>query len=167
MKKYLLFSKALTLVVFSTVLLMSCKKEQSNVADTVIPPASDNGAMIVSGGSTGPYEGSIDQTYAPALATNYAKKYDEDNQVQYVAFKADELISFLQNLKTKYQSDYIYVNFGVYGKGAPALNSKDNGRLTVFFTGNKIPVTIKRRTEGIGALSLSDDEFLNHGEIYP
>jgi hypothetical protein len=165
MKKYSLFSRALTLVVLATVVLMSCKKEQSEVADTIVPPATDNSGLIVSGSGNGPYSGSIDQSYAAALAGNYAKKYDDDDQVQYVSFKADELISFLQNLKAKYKSDYIYVNFGVYGKGAKPVSSKDWGRLTVFFTGNKIPATIKRRTEGV--MDLSDDEFLNHGQIYP
>ncbi|HEY1018787.1 MAG TPA: hypothetical protein VGE25_07310, partial [Sediminibacterium sp.] len=79
--------------------------------------------------------------------------------------KAKDLIAFINGLQAKYKSDVIYVNFGVYGRGALPVSSKDYGRLTVFFTGNKIPApAITRRTDGIGDPL---DEFLNHGQLVP
>jgi len=119
---------------------------------------------------SGAYAGSIKPSYASALAANYIKQYgSDDNQTQSVAFSAKDLIAFLNGLQTKYKSDIIYVNFGVYGKGALPVNSKDYGRLTVFFTGNKIPApTSSLHNNGI-LDNLDDvlDEFLNHGSMLP
>jgi len=144
------------------VFLAACQKDQGAVSKET-PAASSENTIVGVAGSQG--EG-VTPSYAGALAYNYSRKYNEDNQAQYVVFDAATLSKFIATLQSKYGSTKIYVNFGVYGKGAPAVNSKDNGRLTVFFTGDKIPApTTGRRNDGI----ISDvvDEFLNHGNIYP
>lgn len=151
--------------VFIAMMFTACQKEQST--DTAAVSNAASSENIVSGvASYGAWSGSIPPSYASALAYNYAKTYDDNNQPQYVAFNAKDLAAFINNLQTKYGSKTIYVNFGVYGKGAPAVKSKDNGRLTVFFTGDKIaaPIIGGRRD---GVTIDPADEFLNHGELFP
>jgi len=144
-----------------TVLFSSCQKEQAAATDDTTATSE----RVVGVAGVGPYAGSINAGYAASLAANYAKKFGDDDQTLRVEFKAKDLIAFINGLQTKYKSDVVYVNFGVYGKGALPVNSKDYGRLTVFFTGNKIPApSTTRRNDGIGD---SLDEFLNHGGIYP
>lgn len=159
MKKLVFLFGTIMLV---TVLFSSCQKEQT--AATEDTAATSERVVGVAG--TGPYAGSINPGYASSLAMNYAKKYvNDDQQSLRVEFKTKDLIAFINGLQTKYNSDVVYVNFGVYGKGALPVNSKDYGRLTVFFTGNKIPApSATRRNDGIGDPL---DEFLNHGGIYP
>lgn len=156
MKKLVLLFGTIMLV---TVFFSSCQKEQT-VAET---PEAATERNVVGVAGVGPYEGSITPSYAASLAANYVDKYG--NKSIRVEFKAKDLVAFINGLQAKYKSDVIYVNFGVYGKGAEAVNNKDNGRLTVFFTGNKIPApSTSRRTDGT---SDGTDEFLNHGGIYP
>lgn len=157
MKKLVLLFGTIMLV---TVFFSSCQKEQT-VAET---PAANENSNIVGVAGVGPYAGSIAPSYAASLAANYADKYG--NKSIRVEFKAKDLVAFINGLQAKYKSDIIYVNFGIYDeKNAPAVNKKDNGKLTVFFTGNKIPApSSSRRTDGVlDGL----DEFLNHGQIYP
>ncbi len=165
MKKFSFFSTAVLVSAVAVFLFVSCQKEQNTVANETNTAASEAPMKAVAGG--GPYAGSINRSYAASLAANYTKKYGTDSdQTQSVAFSANDLIAFINGLKTKYQSDIIYVNFGVYGNGAAPVNPKDWGRLTVYFTGNKIPApSTGRRNDGI----LSDllDDFLNHGEMFP
>lgn len=168
MKMNSIFSTTLLLVTVFAVTFTSCKKEQTAAtSDATAAASAENNHMVVVNGS-GLYSGSIKASYASSLAANYAKQYGSDNsQTQSVAFSAKDLIAFLSGLQTKYKSDIIYVNFGVYGKGALPLNSKDNGRLTVFFTGNKIPApSANRRNDDIGDDG-SMDEYLNHGSMLP
>lgn len=157
MKKLVLLFGTMMLV---TVFFSSCQKEQT-VAET---PEAANESNIVGVAGVGPYEGSITPSYAASLAANYVDKYG--NKSIRVEFKAKDLVAFINGLQAKYKSDIVYVNFGVYNeKNAPAVSSKDNGKLTVFFTGNKIPAPYSsRRTDGS---SDGTDEFLNHGGIYP
>jgi len=159
MKKLVFLLGTIMLV---TVLFSSCQKEQA--AATEDTAATSERVVGVAG--NGPYEGSINPGYAASLVMNYAKKYGNDDQQSLrVEFKAKDLIAFINGLQTKYKSDIVYVNFGVYGKGALPVNPKDYGRLTVFFTGNKIPApSTTRRNDGLGDPL---DEFLNHGGIYP
>lgn len=158
MKKLVFLFGTIMLV---TVLFSSCQKEQT--AATEDTAATSERVVGVAG--TGPYEGSINAGYAASLAANYAKKFGGDDQTLRVEFKAKDLIAFINGMQAKYKSDIVYVNFGVYGRGAQPVNPKDYGRLTVFFTGNKIPApAATRRTDGIGDPL---DEFLNHGQIYP
>lgn len=158
MKKLVLLFGTMMLV---TVFFSSCQKEQT-VAET---PATANESNIVGVAGVGPYTGSIAPSYAASLAANYAKKFGDKDQSIRVEFKTKDLIAFINGLQAKYKSDVIYVNFGVYGKGAEPVNPKDYGRLTVFFTGNKIPApSATRRTDG---LLDGLDEFLNHGGLVP
>lgn len=162
MKKFSFISSVLLLVVVITFLFIGCQKESSVTEEEV--SASDNASIkaIVGNGS---FEGSIDGSYAASLQRNFRQEYDTDNQTLQVAFSAKNLAAFIGSLQTKYKSDIIYVNFGVYGKGASAPNAKDNGRMTVFFTGNNMPGS-KGGVKSNGATS-SSDEYLNHGEIFP
>ncbi|MES2005109.1 MAG: hypothetical protein V4450_11340 [Bacteroidota bacterium] len=165
MKKFYSFSSTLLLSAVVSVLLLSCQKEQAAATDDTATPALENRVVGVQGG--GPYSGSINPSYAASLGANYAKKYGSgDDQTQLVAFSAKDLVSFINGLKAKYKSDTIYVNFGIYGKGALPANSKDYGRLTVFFTGNRIPAP-STRVGNNGLLDDVLDEFLNHGGLVP
>ena len=153
------------LVGVSIIVFAACQKEQSTtpVSQETASVPTDETRIVGVAGSAGQ---GVSPTYAGALAYNYSRKYDDENQAQYVVFDAATLSKFIANLQSKYGSTKIYVNFGVYGKGAPALNKKDDGRLTVFFTGDKIPApSAHRKTDGL--LDVLEDEFLNHGNIYP
>ncbi len=161
MKKLSTISSGLLFTVMVIAFFAACKKEQSTVSQETAAIPADETRIVGVAGSLG--EG-VSPSYAAALTANYSKKYDEKNQVQYIVFDAATLNKFIANLQSKYGATKIYVNFGVYGKDAPALDSKDNGRLTVFFTGDKIPAPSSRYGND-GASS--SDEFLNHGTIYP
>lgn len=167
MKKFSFLSAAVLLSSIVVVLLISCQKEQSAASDEPQMSSTEETHIVALSGS-GPYSGSIKPSYASSLAANYAKKYGSDEgQAQYVAFSAKDLVAFINGLQAKYKSDIIYVNFGVYGRGAFPVNSKDYGRLTVFFTGNKINGVNNRGTNGVADDVSANDEFLNHGQIYP
>ncbi len=156
------------LVVFALTAFAACQKEQSPSANSA-STATGSESMQVGVAGAGNFAGSIQPSYASALASNYARVYGSSkSQTQYVAFSAKDLESFIHNLRTKYGSDVILVNFGVYGQGANAVNSKDNGRLTVFFTGNNLPGSSAggRRNDGVSDGG-GPDEFLNHGELVP
>ncbi len=165
MKKFTFLSGMVLIATVVAVLFVSCQKEQSPVTDeTASASSSENQVVGIAG--TGSYAGSIDASYASSLAANYANKYNDADQTQYVSFSAKELVSFINSLRTKYKSDLIYVNFGVYGNGAKPLNDKDYGRLTVFFTGNKIPApTSGHKTDD--TTDDGSDAFLNHGGVFP
>ena len=162
MKKIFSTSSIILSAIMAMVFLAACQKDQDAVSTETAAASSENTVVGVAGS-----EGQgVTSSYAGALAYNYTKKYNEDNQSQYVVFDAATLSKFIANLQTKYGSKKVYINFGVYGKGAPAQNSKDNGRLTVFLTGDKIPApTSGRRNDGI--VSDLTDEFLNHGGLLP
>ena len=163
MKKFS-FDAKLAIIAIAAVLFVSCQKDQSATPDNT--NANNTESRVVGTAGTGTWAGSIPPSYAAALVANYNDKYDDRNQTQYVAFSINDLSEFLNNLKAKYKSDQVYVNFGVYGKGAKPVNDKDWGRLTVFFTGNKIPApSSSKKTDGI--LDGLQDEFLNHGGLVP
>lgn len=168
MKKFTSFLNALTLLVFACILFAACQKEQNTTSTETNAVSADNEKVVgVAGG--GKYAGSISNSYAASLAANYLSKYGDDkNHTNYVVFSAKDLKQFITDLQAKYKSDSIYVNFGVYGRGAAPVNSKDYGRLTVFFTGNNISFsTGSRRNDGFTADNGSQDEFLNHGSMLP
>ena len=157
MKKNLSIGSILLSAVMMVIVLSACQKEQSTVTpETAAIPSEQVNIVGVK------LDGTVTASYASALAANYAKVYHENNQSQYIVFKANDLIAFINGLKAKGATE-VYVNFGVYGNGAAAVNAKDNGRLTVFFTGNKIPAPRGGpRTNAAG-----DEEFLNHGQLVP
>lgn len=159
MKKLVFLFGTIMLV---TVLFSSCQKEQAAATEDTTATSDER---VVGTAGSGPYAGSINAGYAASLAANYAKKFGNDDQTLRVEFKAKDLIAFINGMQAKYKSDIVYVNFGVYGRGAQPANPKDYGRLTVFFTGNRIPApSAARRNDGIGDPL---DEFLNHGGLVP
>jgi hypothetical protein len=167
MKKFS-FRSASSMIIVAVALFLSCQKEQGSVAVDPVTGATSEQVTIGKDGS-GPLAGAIQSSYAAALAENYQKRYgNDDKQSQSVAFSAKDLIKFINTLQTKYKSDIIYVNFGVYGKGAAPVNAKDYGRLTVFFTGNNMPgLSATVRRDGVGDPDTEGGQFLNHGGIAP
>lgn len=170
MKKFSSFTGMLLTAILVVVVFAACQKEQSSTVNQETASTSSDETTIVRTAGTGNLPGEISPSYAAALAANFSKEFaNEDEYTQYVAFNAKDLVAFINNLQNKYKSDIVYVNFGLYGKDAPAVNSKNNGRLTVFFTGNKIPApnSSARRNNGIFDLTTVTDEFLNHGQLVP
>lgn len=166
MKKFSFLSATVLVSAITVVLFVACQKEQVATPEEQAVPASEGAVRGIAGG--GPFSGSVNSSYAAALADNFNKKFgrDDDNMSQSVAFNAKDLIGFINNLQTKYKSDIIYINFGVYGKGAKPVNAKDWGRLTVFLTGNKIGSTGGRRNDGVNEEEESD-QYLNHAQLFP
>ncbi len=162
MKKFSnIIGTALTAVIVMVV-FAACQKDQTTVTQETAAVSSEQTQLIGVTGSGGEV---VSGSYAAALQSNYYRKYnDDDNKPQYVAFDAATLSAFIAKLQSS-GSTKIYVNFGVYGKGSPAPNDKDNGKLTVFFTGSKVP-TPSSRYRGDGS-SLDGEDFLNHGEMFP
>ena len=136
MKKYSLKRSPLLIGTLVALLFMACQKEQSSAGTDSAATMQANGVTLVSG--NGVFAGTIDASYADALAKNFATRYNKPNQTLRIAFSSKDLISFLQTLQSKQKSNTIYVNFGLYGGAAPAPDSKDDGRMTVFFTGNNL-----------------------------
>jgi hypothetical protein len=163
MKKFSFLSSVFLLVMVVTFLFIGCQKESAIGEEEVITTNSEN-VSIKSNNVTGSLFGSINRDYATALQNNFKEKYKGSKQTLQVAFSAKDLITFITNLQKKNNSDIIYVNFGVYGKGAPALDWKDNGRMTVFFTGNN-----KKNSGNVSTndVSRDEEESFNHGTIHP
>ena len=160
MKKFSSIGSAALFSAMVALLFIACQKEQ--VATDSVTLGSE--ATVLNGVTgSGPFAGSITGAYAASLAYNFANKYKGGNQTIKVAFSAKDLSAFIASLKGKYNSDIIFVNFVLYGQGAEPFNLKDNGRMTVFFTGNNMPTaTGNVRTHGT-----ADDAYMNHGEIFP
>ncbi len=164
MKKLFVSPGSLLIVTLMVLVLVACQKDQNAVtAQTDATAATESTVVGVAG--HGKFAGSIKPSYASALAYNFQRAYG--SKTVSVAFSAKDLKAFISNLETKYKSDIIYVNFGKYGDGAPALNAKDNGRLTVFFTGNNMPGTTGGRSNNGVTAPADSDEFLNHGSMLP
>ena len=162
MKNNSFIGSVLLLSVIVACLFLACQKEQNTVA-TATDGGSGERINIVGVAGNGTFQGSIDGSYAAALKANYLKINSGGNQTLQVAFSAKDLSEFINFLQKKNKSDIIYVNFGVYGNGAQAPNPLDNGRLTVFFTGNNI----SNPSGNIHADGSASGEYLNHGEIFP
>ena len=163
MKKLFVSFNIFLLAIVVSVVFIACQKEQSSVTEESAVVSETNQIMGTSG--FGSFEGSVSREFATALATNYAKEYNDANQTQYVAFSAKDVDGFIKkHYADPLATDMIYVNFGVYGKGAPAVNTKDNGRLTVFFTASKPNISGGKKTFGEAD---PFDAYLNHGGLVP
>ena len=162
MKNNSFIGSVLLLSVIVACLFLACQKEQNTVA-----PATDGGSgertNIIGVAGNGTFQGSIDGSYAAALKANYVEKYPGEKQTLRVAFSVKDLAAFISLLQKKNNSDIIYVNFGVYGDGAHALHSSDDGRMTVFFTGNNI----SKPSGAIKTDGSDGAEYLNHGGLVP
>jgi hypothetical protein len=165
MKKFSFISSVFVLTVVVGFLFIGCQKETTTADDSTINNSENTNIKAISG--NGIFAGSIDNAYGDALRSNYINKFDQgDGKLTLqVAFSAKDLAAFINTLQTKNNADIIYVNFGVYGRNAWAPNRKDNGRLTVFFSGNKPRQNGEIKTNGVAAEA--ESESLNHGAAIP
>jgi hypothetical protein len=147
MKKFQILGTVLLLSVVTT-LLVACQKEQDGVTNEVSKSTDESITAIQVDASNIP--GIIQQNEASALASRYAAA--RVNKSTAVAFSVKDIQNYL-NLLKRDRSEKIYVNFGMY----------ENGRLTVFFSGDK--------KKSSGSIRNSDfdkeSDFLNHGGLLP
>ena len=148
MKKFQILGTVLLLSVVTT-LLVACQKEQDGVTNEVSKSTDESVTAIQVDASNIP--GIIPQNEAATLAARYAAA--RVNKSTAVSFSVKDIQNYL-NLLKRNRSEKIYVNFGMY----------ENGRLTVFFSGDK-----KSGSGSIRNSDLLDDvrEFLNHGGLLP
>ncbi len=148
----------IALILLLAVCLVACQKQQ----DATVQATDEN--IIQNAAGTGTPSGNIDRDDAEDLAESFKKS--GTGGTEYVAFKIKDLQLFLNNIQTKYKSDVVYVNLGVYTeKTAPSKNLV--GRTTVFFSGNNKKKSLGGivKTNDLADLDFSD--YLNHGQIYP
>ena len=167
MKKYFTL-KMLGLVTIVTIAISSCQKDAT---DTALAQASkEKEEMTVIGQAVNPasISGLISEEAAEKMRENFGKTYKTKNETEYVAFSVKDMTNYLQQLKTKYKSDSVYVSFGVYDEKT-SVNKKDIGRVTVFFLG-------KNKFSTKGNIKSQDDvanpfdggsNYFNHGNIWP
>ncbi len=165
MKKNHLLSGFLMLAVVAT-LFVACQKEQNGVS-TENGNNSANVNESVSGVATngGNIAGMISGGDAEDMHEAYVKA--NPGKTQYVKFQVKDLQAFLSVLKSKYKSDAVYVNFGVYNS-QNATSRANVGKVTVFFSGDdnrKKSGTVK--TNDINAADDTATDYLNHGGIWP
>lgn len=149
MKKFQILGTVLLLSVVTT-LLVACQKEQDGVTNEVSNNSADESVTAIQVDASN-IPGIIPQNEAATLASRYAAA--RVNKSTAVAFSVKDIQNYL-NLLKRNRSEKIYVNFGMY----------ENGRLTVFFSGDK--------RSGSGSIRNSDifddaREFLNHGGLLP
>ncbi len=149
MKKFQILGTVLLLSVVTT-LLVACQKEQDGVTNEVSNNSADESITAIQVDASS-IPGIIPQNEASKLAARYAAA--RVNKSTAVSFSVKDIQNYL-NLLKRNRSEKIYVNFGMY----------ENGRLTVFFSGDK-----KGGSGSIRNSDLLDDvrEFLNHGGLLP
>lgn len=148
MKKFQILGTVLLLSVV-TILLVACQKEQDGVTNEVNNRnASETVTAIEVNASDIP--GIIDRDEAAKMAARYANA--GVNKSLAVSFDVKDIQNYLSVLKRS-GSSKIYVNFGMY----------DNGRLTVFFSGDKKTSNGNVR----GNFDDGSERFLNHGGLVP
>ncbi len=167
MKKAFLLPGFPILPIAAILFFGSCQKDQATVNPESNTSADKSNIVGISSNGV-QFKGSVSASYADALQQNFKNEYRNKNQSYQVAFDAKELVEFIKMLQNTEKSELIYVNFGVYGKGSPAPNPKDDGRMTVFFTGNNNTLQNSGNIKSNGAPSGQDSsQYLNHGAIYP
>ncbi|MFW2478273.1 MAG: hypothetical protein ACN4EP_15235 [Sediminibacterium sp.] len=152
MKKFQILGTVLLLSVVTT-LLVACQKEQDGVTNEVSKKATDEESVTAIQVSASDIPGIINKNEASSLAARYAAA--RINKSTAVAFSVKDIQNYLYLLR-KAGSKNIYVNFGLY----------DNGRLTVFFSGDKRSGSGSIRNSDFGSPSDGED-FLNHGGLVP
>lgn len=153
MKKFQILGTVLLLSVV-TILLVACQKEQDGVTNEV---NNKSGEELIRGIEVNASDipGIIDQNEASKLASNY--KAANMNATESVKFSVKDIQNYL-NLLKKQGSENIYVNFGIYN-----TNDATNGRLTVFFSGDR-----RTRSGSVrGNNAEKETEYLNHGGLLP
>ncbi len=151
MKKFQILGTVLLLSVV-TILLVACQKEQDGVTNEVNSTKSEESVTAIEVNASD-IPGIIDRSEAAKMAARYANS--GLNKSTAVSFDIKDIQNYLNVLKRS-GSSKIYVNFGMY----------DNGRLTVFFSGDK------RSSNGSVRGNFADDpndpsKFLNHGGLVP
>ena len=164
MKKnsYLSFA---TFVVLTAIILMACQKDQ---AKTTAAAAAGDESTIMNTASAATIPGLISGANANELRTVYIKVAGA-NATQYVAFSIKDITNFLNSMKSKYKSDSIYVNFGVYDYNTdPTADKSEIGKTTIFFTVNN-NLTSKGNLIKTNSIDGGDSSYnsLNHGQIWP
>lgn len=148
MKKFQILGTVLLLSVVTT-LLVACQKEQDGVTNEVNNNSKDESITAIQVDASN-IPGMIAQNEAAELASRYAAA--RVNKSTAVSFSVKDIQNYL-NLLKRHGSSKIYVNFGMY----------DNGRLTVFFSGDK-----KSRSGSIKDDDVrGEEDFLNHGGLLP
>lgn len=148
MKKFQILGTVLLLSVV-TILLVACQKEQDGVTNEVNSNnSSENVTAIEADASSIP--GIIDRNEAAKMAARYESS--KMNKSLAVSFDIKDIQTYLNVLKRN-KSSKIYVNFGMY----------ENGRLTVFFSGDKKTSNGSVR----GNFDDGSERFLNHGGLVP
>ena len=164
MKKnsYLGFAAFLAVTV---IILLACQKDQAKNTASV---AAGDESTIMNTASTATIPGLISGANANELRTVYINVAGP-NATQYVAFSLKDITNFLNSMKSKYKSDSVYVNFGVYDYNTdPTADKSEIGKTTIFFTvNNNLPSKgnfIKTNSNDGGDTSYNS---LNHGNIWP
>lgn len=152
MKKFQILGTVLILSVV-TILLVACQKEQDGVTNEVNSTRVNESIAAVEVNASD-IPGIIDRNEAAELAANYASA--NMNKSTAVRFDVKDIQSFL-NVLRKEGSKHIYVNFGIYNGG------EKDGRLTVFFSGDKKSTTGNVR----GNFEGESERYLNHGGLVP
>jgi len=148
MKKFKILGAVLALSVVTT-LLVACQKEQDGVTNET--NARSNEATITAiQVSASDIPGIITQNKAAELASRYAAA--RLNMSTAVSFSVKDIQNYLSLLKRD-GSKNLYVNFGMY----------ENGRLTIFFSGDKKQSSGNIRNSG----TTNDTEYLNNGGLVP
>lgn len=160
MKKIHLLSGFLMLAVVTT--LVACQKEQNGVSPQKERSSVSGSETAISGVAVNGVDvsGLISSSTAQEMHDVYVAA--NPNGTQYVEFQIKDLEGFLQILKSKYKSDVVRVNFGIYDSNT-ANDPANVGKTTVYFSGLD-----KRSNDGaIKTNATGDDSSLNHGSIWP
>ncbi|MGL4359747.1 MAG: hypothetical protein ACRCSM_04600 [Sediminibacterium sp.] len=159
-------NKGLWLVLALSAAIISCSKNDTETAK--LQNQSDNSELSVRGNAATPISGLISQETAERMQDAFERKYSSANATEYVAFSIKDLDNYIQQLKSQYKSDSVYVSFGVYDEKT-AVNKKDIGRITVFFLGKNNNAVKKGdiRGQDVTLGDGSGSNYLNHGSIWP
>jgi len=165
MKKFSFSVSMFFLAATVAFLFIACQKEQTPAAATADEETAASESTIV-GVNGGAIPGLITTSSADALRANYLKQAAK-GETEYIQFEIKDLIAYLKAMKGKYDSDEVYVNFGVYdAKTVPNGNKSYIGRKTVFFS-------VNNKKKSGGNIVVNDDNDpndpneLNHGQIWP
>ena len=151
------------MAVFTTILIISCQKEQNNVTPDTASASTENNVVVGVSGGTIP--GLITRSDADDLTNEYLK-VNGSSATQSVQFSIADLTAYITAMQKKYKSDKIYINFGIYNsKTTPNGNKALIGKRTIYFgvNNNKSGSSTKKDD----AFDSFDDDYLNHGQLYP
>lgn len=164
MKKFSFSVSMFALAATVAILFVACQKEQAPATAQTDAAATESNVIV--GVNGGAIPGLISTSSADALRAAYIKLAGEKG-TQYIKFDIDDVIAYLKAMKSKYKSDAVYVNFGIYDANTvPNGKTEYIGRQTVFFSVNNN----KKSGGNIIVNGDGDDEGpneLNHGQIYP